>query len=45
MNKSELIDAMVKESVLSRKDTEKALKAFTDTVKKQADPSACSNKW
>ena len=32
MNKSELIDAMAKESGLSKKDTEKALKAFTDTV-------------
>ena len=32
MNKSELIDAMSKESGLSKKDSEKALKAFTDTV-------------
>ncbi len=32
MNKTELIDAMAKESGLSKKDTEKALKAFTDTV-------------
>ena len=32
MNKAELIDAMAKESGLSKKDTEKALKAFTDTV-------------
>ncbi len=32
MNKSELIDAMAKESGLSKKDSEKALKAFTDTV-------------
>ncbi len=32
MNKSELIDAMAKEAGLSKKDTEKALKAFTDTV-------------
>ncbi len=32
MNKSELIDAMAKESGLSKKDAEKALKAFTETV-------------
>ena len=32
MNKSELIDAMAKESGLSKKDSEKALKAFKDTV-------------
>ena len=32
MNKSELINAMAKESGLSKKDSEKALKAFTDTV-------------
>ncbi len=32
MNKTELIDAMAKESGLSKKDAEKALKAFTDTV-------------
>ena len=32
MNKSELIDAMAKESGLSKKDSEKALKAFMDTV-------------
>ena len=32
MNKTELIDAMAKESGLGKKDTEKALKAFTDTV-------------
>ncbi|MCR4657035.1 MAG: HU family DNA-binding protein [Lachnospiraceae bacterium] len=32
MNKTELIDAMAKEAGLSKKDTEKALKAFTDTV-------------
>ena len=32
MNKTELIDAMAKESGLSKKDSEKALKAFTDTV-------------
>ena len=32
MNKTELIDAIAKESGLSQKDSEKALKAFTDTV-------------
>ena len=32
MNKTELIDAMAKESGLSKKDSEKALKAFTDSV-------------
>ncbi|MCR5790972.1 MAG: HU family DNA-binding protein [Lachnospiraceae bacterium] len=34
MNKTELIDAMAKETGLSKKDTEKALKAITDTVAK-----------
>lgn len=34
MNKTELIEAIVKESGLSKKDAEKALKAFTDTVAK-----------
>ncbi len=32
MNKSELVDAMAKKSGLSRKDTEAALGAFTETV-------------
>lgn len=32
MNKTELVDAMAKEAGLSKKDTEKALKAFTDSV-------------
>ncbi|WP_026492983.1 HU family DNA-binding protein [Butyrivibrio sp. XPD2002] len=35
MNKTELIDAMAKETGLSKKDTEKALKAFIDVVSKQ----------
>ena len=34
MNKSELIEAMAKQSGLSKKDAEKALNAFTDTVSK-----------
>ena len=32
MNKTELIAAMADQSGLSRKDAEKALKAFTDVV-------------
>ena len=32
MNKTELIAAMAEEAGLSKKDTEKALKAFTDVV-------------
>ena len=32
MNKSELVDAMAKKSGLSKKDTEAALGAFTETV-------------
>ena len=35
MNKTELIEAMSKESGLTKKDTEKALKAFTDIVSEQ----------
>ena len=35
MNKTELVEAMAKESGLSKKDTEKALKAFTDVISKQ----------
>jgi nucleoid DNA-binding protein len=35
MNKTELIDAMAKETGLSKKDTEAALKAFIDVVSKQ----------
>ena len=34
MNKTELVEAMAKQAGLSKKDTEKALKAFTDTVAK-----------
>ena len=34
MNKSELVDAMAKKSGLSKKDTEAALAAFTETVTK-----------
>ena len=34
MNKTELVEAMAKASGLSKKDAEKALKAFTDTVGK-----------
>ncbi|WP_026658633.1 HU family DNA-binding protein [Butyrivibrio sp. AC2005] len=34
MNKTELIEAMAKETGLSKKDTEKALNAFTATVSK-----------
>lgn len=33
MNKSELIDAMAEQSGLSKADTERAYKAFVDTVK------------
>lgn len=33
MNKSELVDAIAKKSALSKKDTEKGLSAFLDTVK------------
>ncbi len=32
MNKSELVDAMAKNAGLSKKDTEAALNAFTETV-------------
>ncbi len=35
MNKTELIDAIAKEASLSKKDAEKALKAFTDAVSKE----------
>jgi DNA-binding protein HU-beta len=35
MNKVELIDAIAKETELSKKDSEAALKAFTTTVAKQ----------
>ena len=34
MNKTELVEAMAKQAGLSQKDSEKALKAFTDTVAK-----------
>ena len=32
MNKTELVAAIAKDAALSKKDAEKALKAFTDTV-------------
>ena len=35
MNKTELVDAIAKEANLSKKDAEKAVKAFTDTVSKE----------
>ncbi len=35
MNKAQLIDVMAKESGLSKADTEKALKAFTNAVSKE----------
>ena len=35
MNKTELIDAIAKETGLSKKDSEKAVKAFTETVSKE----------
>lgn len=35
MNKTELVAAIAKEADLSKKDAEKALKAFTDTVSKE----------
>ena len=35
MNKAELVDAMAKESGLSKAASEKALKAFTDAVSKE----------
>lgn len=34
MNKTELVEAMAKQSKLSKKDTEAALKAFTEVVSK-----------
>ena len=34
MNKSELVDAIAKETGLSKKDSDAALKAFVDTVTK-----------
>ena len=34
MNKTELVDAIAKQSKLTKKDAEAALKAFTDTVTK-----------
>ena len=35
MNKSELVAAIAEKAELSKKDAEKALKAFTDTVAEQ----------
>lgn len=35
MNKTELVAAMAEEAQLSKKDAEKALKAFTDAVAKE----------
>ena len=35
MNKTELVAAMAKETELSKKDAEKALKAFTDVVEEE----------
>ena len=35
MNKTELVDAIAKENGLSKKDSEKAVKAFTETVSKE----------
>ncbi|MBE5848197.1 MAG: HU family DNA-binding protein [Lachnospiraceae bacterium] len=35
MNKTELVAAMAEQAGLSKKDAEKALKAFTDTVAKE----------
>ena len=35
MNKTELVDAIAKETGLSKKDSEKAVKAFTEAVSKQ----------
>ena len=35
MNKTELVDAIAKATGLSKKDAEKAVKAFTDTVSKE----------
>ena len=35
MNKTELVEAMAKETGLSKKNTEAALKALTDTISKQ----------
>ncbi len=35
MNKTELVDAIAKETNLSKKDSEKAVKAFTDVVSKE----------
>lgn len=35
MNKAELIDAVAKKTELSKKDAEKALKAFTDVIAEQ----------
>ena len=34
MNKTELVDAIAKQTGLSKKDSEAAVKAFTDTVSK-----------
>ena len=35
MNKTELVDALAKETGLSKKDSEKAVKAFTEAVSKE----------
>ena len=35
MNKTELVDAIAKETGLSKKDSEKAVKDFTDAVSKE----------
>ncbi|MCR5669470.1 MAG: HU family DNA-binding protein [Butyrivibrio sp.] len=35
MNKTELVDAIAKATNLSKKDSEKAVKAFTDAVSKE----------
>ena len=39
MNKSELVAAIAEKSELSKKDAEKALKAFSDVVSTSPNPS------
>ena len=43
MNKTELVAAIAKKTELSKKDAEKALKAFTDVVaeEKSSDSNVC----
>ena len=45
MNKTELVAAMAEEAGLSKKDAEKALKAFTDVVEAELKNGGCMEGW